>query len=201
MGMESNLGFVGNRIQKGMVERRYPVIIEFGCNGSKHRHFVRGDVPCSPVALNLFAHIPDSVLSAAFFIFVNDHDIGVIQHVDFFKLGGCAELAGHDIHGGVHDIGDQRIALADAGGFGDDQIKAGSLQGLDGFAQGIGDFGVGLSGGQRPHVHAGASDGVHADSVAKQRAAGFSPGWIATDDGDMNLRDIMKETQNQLIGQ
>ena len=91
--------------------------------------------------------------------------------------------------------------MSDAGGFDDNQIKACCFQRLNGLAQGARDFGVGLSGGQRTHIDAGASNGVHSDSVAKKRAAGFSSGRIATDDGDMNLRNIIKEAQNQFIGQ
>ena len=148
--MEPDRSFVCQGVQNGMIERRDAVIIEFGGNGSKHRHTFRRLVPGRPVSLNLLSDIPDGIFPAALFIFIHDHDIGEIEHIDFFKLGGGAELAGHDIHGHVHDIGNERVALTDARGFSNDQIKTGGLQGLDGFTQGVGDFRVGLAGGQGP---------------------------------------------------
>jgi hypothetical protein len=58
----------------------------------------------------------------------------------FLQLGGGAEIAGHDVHGQIHQVDDAGIPLADAGGFGDDQVVSGRLDHIQHLAQGIGEF-------------------------------------------------------------
>jgi len=75
-----------NRIEDGMVKGRDPIVIKLGSNGAKDRHVSRIPVKCFAVSLHLFANIPYGIIAAALFKFVDYHQIGKIQHVDFFKL-------------------------------------------------------------------------------------------------------------------
>ena len=185
----------------GMVEGCDAVVIEFGGNGSEDRHLFGGGFPLAAVALDLLADIPDRILTAPFFEFVDHHQIGIVEHVDFFQLGRSPELTGHDIHGEIAQVDDVRIPLSDAGGFGDDQVIAGSLGHTDHLFQGQGNFRVRVARCQRPHIDSGVLDGVHADSVAQQRAAGFAPRRVTADDGDAEILHVVQKAQDQFVGE
>ena len=66
----------------------------------------------------------------------------------------------------------------------DDQIEAGQLAGGDHLGQRGGNFAAGVAGRQRAHEDVRMLDGVHADAVAEQRAAG------ALARGSMEIRPI-----------
>jgi hypothetical protein len=154
------------------------------------------------VALHLLAHVAHGILAAAFFILVDHHQIGEIEHVDLFQLGGGPEFAGHDVHGEVHQVDDAGIPLADAGGFGDDQVVAGRLGHMPRHRPMASGISVMRTPGRHgAHVDPRAVDGVHADAVAQQGAAGFAAGGIGADDGDADVLQIVEHAQDQLIGQ
>jgi hypothetical protein len=56
-------------------------------------------------------------------------------------------------------------------------------------------------GGDGAHVDPRVVDGVHANAVAQEGAAGFTPGRIGADDGDADVLQVMEHAQDQLIGQ
>ena len=98
-----------------------------------------------------------------------------------------------------HDGG---VALADARGLGDDQIEAGQLAGGDGFRQGPGDLAARVAGGERAHVDVGVADGVHADAVAQQRAAGALARGVHGDHGDLEAVGLVQaDAPDQLVGE
>jgi hypothetical protein len=58
---------------------------------------------------------------------------------------------------------------------------------------------VALARGERTHVHAFATDAVHADAVAQQRAAGLALARVHADHADGLRRLIDDEAADQLI--
>ena len=60
---------------------------------------------------------------------------------------------------------------------------------------------AGLARGERAHVDVRAVDGVHADAVAEQRAAGLPPGRIDGDHRDRRIAGVEAEAADQLVGQ
>ena len=79
------------------------------------------------VALNLLLYIPQCILPPSFIKFVHRDEVGKIQHVDFFELGSRSVFRRHNIERYIAVIDNFGIALADAGGFQEDQIKVRSL--------------------------------------------------------------------------
>ena len=75
-----------NHIDKGVVEGGNPIIIKPGSDGAKDRHFSRILIKCFEIALDLFANIAHGIFTTAFFKFVDHHQVGKIQHIDFFQL-------------------------------------------------------------------------------------------------------------------
>ena len=61
------------------------------------RHF-KGIV----VALPLFTNIAQRVFGAATVVLVEDHHIGIIDHIDFFELASGTIIAGHDVQRKIH---------------------------------------------------------------------------------------------------
>ncbi len=182
-----------------MIERGYAIIVEFGSDCAEYRQVFRLFIPSFAVALNLFSDITHRIFTAAFFKFVDYDQVGIIQHVNFFKLRRRAELAGHHVHRNVSQINNVGIALTDTRSFGNHQIKSGGFDHLNAFSQGVGDFCVRLTRCQRAHIDFGAADSIHADSVAQQCTAGLSSGRIATDNCHMNIIHIVNQAQNQFI--
>ena len=105
--------------------------------------------------------------------------------MSIFQLRRGAEFRRHHVERHIDEGHDGCIALADAGGFDDDQIEVASLLGGDDFRQRGGNFGAGVAGGQRAHEDIRMLDGIHADAVAEQRAAG------GLRDGSMEIRPIL----------
>ncbi|VTR68478.1 conserved hypothetical protein [Desulfosarcina cetonica] len=198
---KGDAGFVLNGVQEGMVQGGDAVVIEFGGDGAEHRHVVGRPVENHAVALHLFADITHGVLAATLLEFVDHHEIGEIEHVDLLQLGGRTEIAGHDIHGEIHHVDNMGIPLADAGGFGDDQIIAGGLDQVEHFGQGVGDFGMRAARGNGTHVDPRVADGVHADAIAQKGAAGLAPGGVGADDGDADILEVVKQAQDQFVRQ
>ena len=124
-GLKFNASFRMDGIDDGMIKGCDPIVIEFGRDGAKNGHIQRLPIKCFAVALYLFANIPHGIFPAAFFKFVDHHQVGEVKHINFFKLGGGTELTGHHINGDVDQIGNARIPLPDAGGLGNNQIKTG----------------------------------------------------------------------------
>ena len=60
---------------------------------------------------------------------------------------------------------------------------------------------MGLAGGERAHEDAVGAEGVEADAVAEQGAAGLSLGGVDREDRDCAVRVVGEESQHQLVGQ
>ena len=60
---------------------------------------------------------------------------------------------------------------------------------------------MGLSGRQRAQIQPRTANGIHPNAITQKGTTGFAAGWIATDDGHMDITEIMQDTQNDLIGQ
>jgi hypothetical protein len=184
-----------------VVEGRHPVVVELGGDGAEDRHLLRFAVEGLAVALDLLAHVLHGVVAAAFFELVDRHQVGEVQHVDLLELGGGPVLARHDVQGDVHEVHDARVPLADAGGFGDDQVEARGLDRQDGVGQRFGDFGGGAARGERAHVDPRVANGVHADAVAQERPAGLAARGVAAQDGYAYLFEVVQDAHDQLVGQ
>ncbi|EKD36494.1 MAG: hypothetical protein ACD_75C01492G0003 [uncultured bacterium] len=201
-GMQCQFALFAEFFDDAVVERGDPVVVEFGGDGPVHREVLRRGIPQLAVALDLLADIADGVVAAFFLEFIDDDDVGIIEHVDFLQLGGGAVFAGHDIDRNIGDLGDFRIPLADAGGLGNDQIKSGCLRHQDRFRQSFGDLAGRIAGGETPHIDPiGIAQRIHADAVAEQGPAGLFPRWVTADDGNMNVFDIIEKTNDDLVGQ
>ena len=88
------------------VERVHPRVVELGGAGAENRQLLGGGVEEPMVALVLLADVAQRVLRAAAGEFVDRHEVGEVEHVDFFELGGRTEFAGHNIHGYIYQIDD-----------------------------------------------------------------------------------------------
>ena len=101
---------------------------------------------------------------------------------------------------------DRGVALADARGLDDHQVKTGDLAGRDHIRQRLRDLGTGFARGQRAHEDTGLAvpriDRVHADAVAQQRAARFATRRIDRDDRDVQRVVLIEpDAADQLVGQ
>src|SRR5690606_19911897 len=109
-------------------------------------------------------------------------------------------VAGHHVDREIHQVDDLRIALADAGGFDDDQVIAETLQEADAVLE----HGVGgdvlAARGHGAHEHTLRPERVHADAVAQQRAAAAATGRVHRRHGDAHLRVGLQEAVDQLVG-
>ncbi len=125
--LEAHPGLGRDGVHQGVVERGHAVVVELGGDGAEDRHLVGALAEGLAVALDLLAHVLHGVVAAALLELVDHGEVGEVEHVDLLELGGRAVLAGHDVEGHVHEVHDARVALADAGGFDDDQVEAGRL--------------------------------------------------------------------------
>lgn len=136
------------------------------------------------VALVLLLHITQGIEGTAFVEFIECNEVGEIEHVDFFELGGGAVLWRHYVQAQIAVFDDFCIALANARGFQHNEVEAGCFghihRVLHVFAEGQ----VALAGGQRAHVHAGIVDAVHANAVAEECTSGFALAGVDRNDGD-----------------
>ena len=189
-----------------LVKGGHAIVVEARGHGAKHRHLLGGHAPGFFVALHLLGHIAQRVARALAVEFVDGHKFGEIQHVDFFQLAGGAELGRHHIHGNVHVRHDGRIALANAGGFHDDQVKARTFRGGHHVGQGGADLAAKIARGQRAHEHpramAPGADGIHSDAVAQQRATALAARRV---DGNhrhaQSVFLVQAQTPYQLVGE
>ncbi len=116
-------------------------VVELAGNGRVYRNLLRSHGKGIVIALPLFANIPQGILSTALVVLVENHHVGVIDHVDLFQLARRAVVAGHDIEREIHQIDNLGITLADTGGLHQHQIVA------EGFQE-QGDIAEHLTGGQ-----------------------------------------------------
>ena len=196
----------------GLVERGHAVVIEVRGHGAKHRHLLGGCGPSLFIALHLLGHIAQRVGGTLAVKLVDGDKLGEVEHVDFFQLAGCAKLGRHHIQGHIHMRHDGRVALANAGGFDHDQVKARTLGGGNHVGQSGADFAAKFARGQAAHEHALARlagvtqapgcDGVHADAVAEQGTTAFAPRRVNGDDSDAQAVGLIQaDAPNQLVGQ
>ena len=79
---------------------------------------------------------------------------------------------------------DRCITLTDPRGFNQDQIKASDPARSNRIRQGRANFTACIAGCQRAHKDVGMVYRIHANSIAQQRTARFSPGWIDREHSD-----------------
>ena len=200
-GFKAHAGLGRHGVDHGVIQRRHAVVVEFGSDGAEDRHFLRLLVEGLAVALDLLAHVLHGVVAAALFELVDHHQVGKIQHVDFFELRGGPVFAGHDVYRDVDEVHDARIALADAGGLGDDEIEARGLDRQHRVRQHLRYLGRRPAGGERAHVDPRAADGVHADAVAQQGAAGLAARGIAAQHRHPHVVEVVQDAHDELVGQ
>ncbi len=112
-----------------------------------------------------------------------------------------AKLARHHVDAQVHELRDLAVALANARGLDENQVKARGLGDLDGFIQGLADFAAAVTCSQRAHIHALGIQRVHADAVAQQGAARFLLGGVHTEHRYLALRKVGEVAAQDLIAQ
>jgi hypothetical protein len=197
---------LGQRGFERLVERGHAVVVEAAGHGAEHRQGVGCHVEGRAVALHLLGHVAQRVLCAPAVELVDGHELREVQHVDLLELAGGAELGRHHVHGDVDQRHDGRVALADARGLADHQVKAGRLACGDAVGQGLADLGAEIARGQGAHEDARAAgpgrDGVHADAVAQQRAAALAPARVHRQHGDAQTVVLVEaQAADQLVGQ
>ena len=151
------------------------------------------------VAPPLLAHIAQRVLGTAPLEFVEDHDLGEVEHVDLLELARRAVLAGHDIDRQVDMIDDLGVALADAGGLDDDQIEPRQLVERDDIVEHRRGGEVAAPGRERTHVDVRRREAVHADAIAEQRPARATAGRVDRHHGDLCIGEVPHEALQQLV--
>ena len=161
-----------------------------------------GTVNSSRLRWYCFLHVAEGILGALAVELVDGNEVGEIQHVDLFQLAGGAELRRHDVERSIHVRHDGGVALADARSLDHDKVEAGQLAGGDDFRQGGGNFRTGVARRQRTHVDVRVADGVHADAIAEQCAAGALAGGIDGDHGDLQAIFLIEaQAPDELIGE
>ncbi len=178
----------------------HPGIVELARDGRVDRHPVVVQVELEPVALPLFPNVAQGVLGPALFVLVQDHHLGVIEHVDLLELAGRAVVGGHHVDRKIDQVDDLGIGLADAGGFDQHQAETGGTQETDALLQYAAGGQVLAPRGHRAHVDALGSEGIHPDPVAQQRAAGAPPGGIDGENRDLHVGKVLQEAVDQLVG-
>ena len=80
-----------------LIQRGYAIIIETRRHGAKHWHVFGFFREPLTVTLVLLAHVAQRIFRALAVELVDRHEIGKIQHVDFFQLRRRAEFWRHHI--------------------------------------------------------------------------------------------------------
>ena len=173
-GRALETAFAQQRVQ-ALIERRDAVVVETRSDGAENRHGRAANGEGLAIALHLLAHVAQRVLGALAVELVDGHQVGEIQHVDFLQLAGGTEFRRHHVHGRIHQGHHGGVALTDPRSLHQHQIEAPSTDRRDGVSQVLGHLVAGYPGGQGAHVNVGVIDGIHADTVTEQRAAGFAP--------------------------
>ena len=86
------------------------------------------------VPLVLLFHIAQSIQRTTLVEFINGDQVGKIEHVDLFKLAGCAIFRGHDIERDIAVVNDLGIGLPDARSFNNHHVKSCHFSNIDGIA-------------------------------------------------------------------
>ena len=136
------------------------------------------------IALKLLLHITQGIEGTPFVEFVEGNQIGEIEHIDFFELGGGAVLGRHHIQAHIAVLDDFGIALTNTRCFEDDEVEARGLGYIHRILHIFAEREVALARGQRAHINAGVVDAVHPDAVAQQRATSFAFARVNRYNGD-----------------
>jgi hypothetical protein len=139
---------------QGLVERSHTIVIKARRHGAEHRHLIDRCGKRFLVALHLLGDVAQRIRSALAVELVDDHKLGKVKHVDFFKLAGGAEFGRHHVHRHIHMRHDGGVALADARGLDNDQIESGHLAGRNHIGQGGADLAAKVARGQAAHEDA-----------------------------------------------
>ena len=130
------------------------------------------------IAPKLLAHVAEGIQRTGLVKFIDGHQIGEIEHVDFLQLAGRSVLGSHHVQAHRTQFRDGRVRLTDARSFHDNPIKTSLSTNSYRLAKMLADRRVGLPGGQRTHEHVGAVDRVHANPIPKQGTARLALGRI-----------------------
>src|SRR5690606_11105715 len=107
-------------------------IVKLAGNGAINRHLFPVFVKSLMVSLILLLYVPERIGSALLVEFVNGDEVGKVEHIDFFQLGGCPIFWRHDIEAQIAIFRDLRIALTDAGCLQDYEVKTCIFEYIDG---------------------------------------------------------------------
>ncbi len=200
--------------QDGLVERGDTIVGKAGGLRPEHRHRLGGLVPGFAIALNLFRHIAHRVECALAIKLVDRHKVGEVEHIDFFELARRTKFRRHHVETQVDIRHDRRIALTNARGFNNDQVKATGPTSGNRVGQGAGNFATRLARCHRTHVDARAPlagtqpirspgmDRIHADTVAQQGPPALASAGVNREDGNAQAIALIEaKPANQLIGE
>ncbi len=179
-------------------------VVELAGAGGVDGHVLGGFAEPLVGPLVLLAHVAQGVLGPALVGLVEHHEVREVQHVDLLELAGGTVFRRHHIHGEIHQVRDLAVALADARGLHDHQVVALGLGHGDAGHQGLAGGAVGRAArGEAPHEDPVAQlrmvEGVHADAVAQQGAAGLALGGVHAEHGHPLVREVHQEAPQQLV--
>ena len=131
LALERHAGLFDYFLHEFAVELVYALVVELGGDGSENGQVLRLGVPGAAAAGVLLPHVAQSVQGPFLLELVDGHQVGVIQHVYLFQLGGGPVFRGHHIDGDVAVVHDLGVGLADAGAFKDYRVEAGRFADAD----------------------------------------------------------------------
>ena len=143
-------------------------IIELAGDRWVDRNIFIRRLECDVIALPLLANVTQRVLCAALVVFVEDNQIGKVEHVDFFELARCTVIAGHDVNREIDQVDDLTVALADARCLNNDKIETERLEEMNLVRQHLAGRKVLPSRCNRAHVDAFGAQRIHANTIAQQ---------------------------------
>ena len=151
------------------------------------------------VTLPLLANIPKCVLRPALVVFIQNHQLRVIEHVNFLELAGGAIVTRHHVNRQVDQIHNFTVALSNSSGLDHDEIKPQRLEKLNRVVEYF-------TGGKvlppcchGAHVDAVRAQTVHTNPITEQSAAGATPGGINRQNCDSHIRKRPQKAVQQLI--
>ena len=169
-----------------------------GHRGDDGQVFIRS-IEHVPVAAHLLADGSQCIFAATLLKLVQHDEVGDVEHLDLLQLRVRAEFRGHHVEGVVGHGRDGVTALADAAGLAEDEVEADRLRHLDGAVEVVGNFGARTATGQRAHEQVVVGQGVHADAVAQQGAAGALSRRVHAQQADFELGIVAHDAQHQFV--
>ena len=199
-GFPIDLRFFNHAFHQMSIQAIHTRIVELTGDGSENRQRFVVCLKQFSASFVLLSNVPQRIQGAALVELVQYDDVGKIDHVYLFQLGGRSEITGHHIHRNIHQIHNLRIRLADPRRFDDHQIVGRRPHDRNRFENRFAQGEVGLPRRKTPHIDPLVADGIHANPVAQQCAARLSFRGIHRNNGHRFVFKIMDETANQLVG-